>query len=134
MYIDGSLEKVTGVGYVGGYGIYSEGLHAIGAYLPTHISRGRCSMRQLGGFSMVVVIVALFLPTVCPVGGGMWGIFGKPLKRAIQTGGGAEKIARMEKNCVPPPILQGLPAKKSCRAIILAFGNFLTQGQFLVQK
>ena len=36
-----------------------------------------------GGFSVVVVIVALFVPDVCPVGGGMWGIFGKPLKRAI---------------------------------------------------
>ena len=34
---------------------------------------------------MVVVIVALFLPTVRPVGGGYVGRFGKPLKRAIQN-------------------------------------------------
>ena len=32
---------------------------------------------------MIGVIVALFLPTACPVGEGMWGIFGKPLIRAI---------------------------------------------------
>ena len=36
---------------------------------------------------MVAVIVALFVPTECPVGGGGgvcgWGIFGNPLKRAI---------------------------------------------------
>ena len=32
---------------------------------------------------MVIVIVVLFVPTVCPVGGGIWGVFGKPLKRAI---------------------------------------------------
>ena len=48
-----------------------------------HISRGYRVLRQLGGVSLVVVIVALFLPTVCPVGGGTWGIFGKPLERAI---------------------------------------------------
>ena len=47
-----------------------------------NISRGRRGMCQLGGFSVVVVIVAVFLPTVCPVGGCIWGIFGKPLKRA----------------------------------------------------
>ena len=47
------------------------------------ISRGRWGSRQLGGFSVVIVIVALFVPNVCPVGGGMWGIFVKPLKRAI---------------------------------------------------
>ena len=53
---------------------------------PTHlrnISRGRWGLRQLDGFLVVAVIVALFVPTECPVGGGMWGIFGKPLKRAI---------------------------------------------------
>ena len=47
------------------------------------ISRGRWGLRQFGGFLVVAVIVALFVPTECPVGGGMWGIFGKPLKRAI---------------------------------------------------
>ena len=29
------------------------------------------------------MIVASFVPAECPKGGGMWGIFGKPLKRAI---------------------------------------------------
>ena len=48
-----------------------------------YISRGRWGSRQRGGFLVVVVIVALFVPNVCPVGGGMWGIFGKPLQRAI---------------------------------------------------
>ena len=51
-----------------------------------HISWGRWGLRQLGEFSAVVVIVALFVPNMCPNGGGgggMWGIFGKPLKRAI---------------------------------------------------
>ena len=49
------------------------------------ISRCHYVLCQLGGFSPVIVIVALFVPTVCPVGGGvgMWGIFRKPLKRAI---------------------------------------------------
>ena len=32
------------------------------------VSQGHRVLRQLGGFSLVVVIVALFLPTVCPVG------------------------------------------------------------------
>ena len=31
----------------------------------------------------MAVIVASFVPAECPKGGGMWGIFGKPLKRAI---------------------------------------------------
>ena len=35
-----------------------------------YISRGHRVLRQLGGFSLVVVIVALFVPTVCPVWGG----------------------------------------------------------------
>ena len=29
------------------------------------------------------MIVASFVPAECPKGGGMWGMFGKPLKRAI---------------------------------------------------
>ena len=37
VYIDGSSKQVTNVGYVGGYGIYSEGLHAVGAHLPMHL-------------------------------------------------------------------------------------------------
>ena len=53
--------------------------------LSLSLSRHHRVLGQLGGFSLVVVIVALFVPTVCPVGGGMWGIFGKPLKRAIRN-------------------------------------------------
>ena len=34
IYTDGSSEKVAKIGYVGGYGIYAPGLHAIGAHLP----------------------------------------------------------------------------------------------------
>ena len=48
-----------------------------------HISRGPSHLCQLGGFSGVGAIVASFLPTECSGGMGMWGIFGKPLKRAI---------------------------------------------------
>ena len=40
----------------------------------------------------------------------------------------------MEKNCVPPPPSRGCLRKKSCPAIIVAFGKFFTQGQLLVQK
>ena len=31
------------------------------------------------------MIVASFVPAECPKGGGMWGMFGKPLKRAIRN-------------------------------------------------
>ena len=48
-----------------------------------HISRGQWGICQLSGFWGVGAIVASFVPTECPKGGGMWGIFGKPLKRAI---------------------------------------------------
>ena len=37
---------------------------------------------------MIGVIVASFVPTMCTIGGGgggMWGIFGKPLKRALRN-------------------------------------------------
>ena len=37
VYVDGSSEKVAGVGFVGEYGIYLEGNLAISAYLPTHL-------------------------------------------------------------------------------------------------
>ena len=47
------------------------------------ISRGRCQSCQHGAFSGVGAIVASFVTTECPKGRGMWGIFGKPLKRAI---------------------------------------------------
>ena len=43
-----------------------------------HISQGRRQLRQLGGFSGVVAIVASFVSTECSGGRGMWGIFGKP--------------------------------------------------------
>ena len=38
---------------------------------------------QHGAFSGVGARVASFVPAVCPVVGGMWGRFGKPLKKAI---------------------------------------------------
>ena len=40
-----------------------------------HISRGRWGSCQLVGFSVVVVIVALFVPNVCPVGAGGGGVY-----------------------------------------------------------
>ena len=39
------------------------------------------------GFWGVGAIVASFVPTECSGGRGMWGIFGKPLKRAIWNTG-----------------------------------------------
>ena len=48
-----------------------------------NISRGRRRSCQLSGFSRVGDLVASFLPTECSGGRGMWGISGKPLKRAI---------------------------------------------------
>ena len=47
-----------------------------------HISRGRLQLCQHSGF-LGCAIVASFVPTECPEGVGMWGTFGKPLKRAI---------------------------------------------------
>ena len=47
----------------------------------TNISRGRWGFRQLSGFSVVVVIVALFVPNVCPVEGGFVGYIRKALER-----------------------------------------------------
>ena len=49
------------------------------------ISRGHRQLRQLGGFFGVGATVAPFVSTECPVEGGMWGIFGKSLKRAIRN-------------------------------------------------
>ena len=49
-----------------------------------HISLGRSGTCQHGAFSRVGAIVASFVLTECPVGRGMWGIFGKPLKRAFR--------------------------------------------------
>ena len=49
-----------------------------------HNSLGRPVLCQHGAFSGVVAFVVSFVPAECPVGGGMWGIFGKPLKRAFR--------------------------------------------------
>ena len=54
------------------------------ARLGMHISLGRWGTCQHGAFSGVGAIVASFVPAECPKGGGMWGIFGKPLKRAFR--------------------------------------------------
>ena len=56
--------------------------HIVTPNAESHISRGRYRMRQLGGFSVVVVIVAGFVPTVCPVGGGYMGY----IRKALETG------------------------------------------------
>ena len=42
-----------------------------------HISQGRRVSCQLRGFSLVTVILALFVPTGCSGSRGMWGIFRK---------------------------------------------------------
>ena len=55
-----------------------------GDYRCLHISREWSGTCQHGAFSGIAVIVASFVPAECPKGGGMWGIFGKPLKRAFQ--------------------------------------------------
>ena len=53
-------------------------------------------MHQLGGFLVIVVIVASFVPAECPVGGGgIWGIFEKPLKRAIPNTAGLHAVMMM---------------------------------------
>ena len=49
------------------------------------MSRGRWGLCQHGASSGVGAIVASFVCTECPGGGGMWGIFGKPSKRAIRN-------------------------------------------------
>ena len=50
-----------------------------------YISLGRTVSCQHGAFSGVGAFVVSFVPAECPVGGVMWGILGKPLKRAIQN-------------------------------------------------
>ena len=55
----------------------------VGVWGCFYFSRGRTGICQHGAFSGMAVIVASFVPAECPVGRGMWGIFGKPLKRAI---------------------------------------------------
>ena len=48
--------------------------------------------------------------------------------------GGVEKNCAHGKKLRTPPPSRGCLRKKSCPAIIVAFGNFFTQGQLLVQK
>ena len=64
--------------------------------LHCHISLGRAVWCQHGAFSGVGAFVVSFVPTECPVGGGMWGIFGKPLKKGFSEmyglGGGSGTI------------------------------------------
>ena len=57
-----------------------------------HISLGRAVSCQHGAFSGVGAFVVSFVPAECPVGGGMWGIFGKPLKRAIRNTPGLHAV------------------------------------------
>ena len=49
-----------------------------------NVSRGRSELCQLCALSGVAALVALFAPTECPVGRGMWGTIGKTLKRAFR--------------------------------------------------
>ena len=58
----------------------------------THISRGHPFSCQHGAFSGVGAFVASFVPAECPVGGGMWVIFGKPLERAIRNTPGLHAV------------------------------------------
>ena len=51
-----------------------------------------------------------------------------------ETGGGGKKLRAWKKIAYPPPPSRGCLRKKSCPAIIVAFGKFFTQGQLLVQK
>ena len=48
------------------------------------VSLGRYRSCQHGAVSGVGSIVASFVSTECPKGRGMWGILGKPLKRAFR--------------------------------------------------
>ena len=48
--------------------------------VPPNTSLGDGDLCQLEAFSRVGAIVASFVPTECPVGGGMWGIFRKARK------------------------------------------------------
>ena len=57
-----------------------------------YISRGHPVSCQHGAFSGVGAFVASFVPAECPVGGGMWVIFGKPLKRAIRNTPGLHAV------------------------------------------
>ena len=61
-------------------------------YPSRHISLGRAVSCQHGAFSGVGAFVVSFVPAECPVGGGMWGIFGKPLKRAIRNTPGLHAV------------------------------------------
>ena len=53
------------------------------AVLPSTYLSGRLRFCQLCAFLGVGALVASFVLTECPRGRGMWGIFGKPLKKAF---------------------------------------------------
>ena len=69
-----------------------------------YISLGRAVSCQHGAFSGVGAFVVSFVPAECPVGGGMWGIFGKPLKRAIRNTPGLHAVLT---TCTGAPQGQG---------------------------
>ena len=59
---------------------------------------------------------------------------GSRMRADEHGGGGGKKLRARKKIAYHPPPSRGCLRKKSCRAIIVAFGKFFTQGQFLVQK
>ena len=67
-------------------------VHWVCVYTFQNISLGRAVSCQHGAFSGVGAFVVSFVPAECPVGGGMWGIFGKPLKRAIRNTPGLHAV------------------------------------------
>ena len=73
-------------------GAHSAARHATSARHAQHISRGRAVSCQHGAFSGVGAFVVSFVPAECPVGGGMWVIFGKPLKWAIRNTPGLHAV------------------------------------------
>ena len=79
-------------------------------FMARNICRGRWGLRQLGGFLVVAVIVALFVPTECPVGGGGYvGYIRKALEKGyLEHPGSAcctddmfEIFVRFGRACVP---------------------------------
>ena len=52
-------------------------------FFQRYISLGHRIWCQHGALSGVGAFVASFVPAECPKGGGTWGFFGKPFKRAI---------------------------------------------------
>ena len=60
--------------------------------LRRNISLGRTVSCQYGAFSGVGAFVVSFVAAEYPVGGAMWGMFRKPLKRAIQNTPGLHAV------------------------------------------